>query len=927
MSKPRKSPIRFAWRSACHSCKALIQWCYSALVLLLVSATLFAAYVATLDDIPVPNFIIRELQGQLRQKGVDLRMKGVRFQPNGRIIFERPELYSPELGSTIVAANSAVAKIKLSHLAFGSVAVDEVRLSSGRFVIPAMLTPSGEPATAIRSINFEATHRGQRWNVHYATGAIGNLKLSLAGQLDDSLLQLPKPQPDAPKPSVSQAILKIAPKITELQKELQRLDAPFCAIDLSVLNKKQSAAIHFGAKQLSVTPEIEIYDLVVDANYTLDSQLTAKIQAQRATLPQNSTANNIQLHASWQDGTPPQQLLPDRIHLSATNLSHRGITLPSLYAIAAPGAHSHQATLQFAFPESPIVAQLTHHLASKTTSVDLTAQLDSATLQALNPIALELAQQDITTLASLDKAIDLHLLAQLEEGFKPSHIEAFAQAGPTSIRGAHIDYASTHATAIGSQIDVHAIRLISGQQNGVIKIGYNLDTLLRRILVEGTFDPTMINGWFKPWWSAMWDGMTFPSQGMLTYLDSQATFKRPDTVFVTGTGYVQDLDLRGMPVDELRTKIFSKFHYVDLYDLELSTTDGQQAIGEIQFHMDRDTRDEKDKLTGIWIQALSTLDVKNAPNILWEISEAAANILAPYCYHLPPLIEARSSSVRHHDEYLNDIDLQLETETGFSFYGFPFDSLDAFVHIDDDIIDIPRASAHLGGGLVHASAFIVGDELQLDAQLDQVGFGQALNAANTYFAKDGSETAQSMPPERLLGFGGKLDAQFQGAGIVGAPLSFLGEGKFAVTEADFGSFRLFGLLSATIKALNLPILKDLTTLELTSAHAPFQVERDTVRFRDGEFNGPGARIKTEGTYNIESDALDFTARLFPLRNNKVPLITPLLNLPLDLFSNIFEISVSGTFDDPKLSLFNSNTKEKIEVDSTTPTRDHRPARR
>ncbi len=927
MSKKRKSPLRFAWRSACHSCSALFQWCYSAIVLLLVSATLFAAYVATLDDIPVPNFILRELQSQLRNKGVDLRMEGVRFQPNGRIIFQSPELYSPELGSTIVAARSAVAKIKLSHLAFGSIAVDEIRLSSGRFVIPAMLTPTGEPATALRAINLEATHRGQRWNIDYATCALDDLKLSLAGQLDDALVQLPPPKPDAPKPSVSQVILKIAPKLIQLQKELKRLDSPFCNVDLHVLNKQQSANVHFGAKQLTISPEIKIQDFVVKASHTLHSHLSAKIYAQQALLPKNTTAQTIHLNADWNHSAPPQSLFPDRIHLSATKVSHRGITIPSLFVSAEPGEETHHASLQFAFPESPIVAKIAYDIASKTSAVDLSLELDSATLQALNPIALELAQQDIAELASLAKAIDLHAVAQIDETFKPTHVEAHAQAGPTSIRGANIDYASAHATIDGPQIDVPAIRLRSGQQHGVITIGYNLETLLRRVLVEGSFDPTMINGWFKPWWTAMWDGMTFPEKGMLTYLDSQAIFKRPDTVFVTGTGYVRDLDLRGMPVQELRTRIFSLFHYVDLYDMELATQTGEQAIGEIQFHMDRDNRDEKDKLTGIWIQAQSTLDVKNAPNILWEIADEAAKILEPYCYDLPPFISARSSSVRHNDKYLNDIDLELQTETAFTFYGFPFESLDAFVHIDDDVIDIPRAEARLGGGKVKTSAFIVGDELEVAAQLDQVGFGQGLNATNTYFAKDGSETAQQMDPQRLLSFGGKIDAQFQGIGILGDAVSYEGDGHFEIVEADFGSFRLFGLLSSTIKALNLPILKDLTTFEFDRAKAPFQVQREVVRFNDGEINGPGSRIKTEGTYNIETDAVNFTARLFPLRNNKVPLITPLLNLPLDLFSNIFEITVSGTFGEPKIGLFNSNTKEQLEVVTPTSPRDHRPARR
>lgn len=921
MSKPRKSPVRFAWKSACKTCTALFQWCYSAIVLLLVAATIFAGYVATLDDIPVPRFIIREIQDQLKTKRIVLEMEGVRFQPNGRIIFDKPELYSTELGSTIISAEFASTKIKLSHLIFGDLAIDEIRIAGGEFILPAMVTPSGEPTTAVSSINLEATLRAQQWRIHFANCAIGNLKLSLAGRLDDSLISIPKPKPDAPKPSITQAILKLAPQMARLQKELNRLDYPYCNIDLDVENRKQTARVQVGADKLTVDPNTAVFEFLLQAQYKIGNQLTATVAADRVELPQGITARYIRLEADWQDSTPIEQPLPDHIRASATQINYRNFSLPSLVAEIFPGQEIHSGSLQIALPESPIVANLRHTVSTKSTEIDLQATIDAATIAAINPIASDIAKQDLGAMATLGKAVDIHAVAKLDPSFKPLHAEAFVQAGAVTLLKAGVDYAAVHTLLTGKQIDVEEIRLRSGKQEGVIKVGYNLDTLLRRVLVEGSFDPTLINAWFKPWWGSMWEGMTFPEEGMLTYLDSKALFKRPDTVFVTGIGYVRDIDIRGLEVDELRTRIFSIFHYVDLYDLELSTIEGQQALGEIQFHMDRDKRDEKDKLTGIWIQALSTLDVKKAPSIIWEIAEDAQRILEPYCYDLPPFIEARSSSVRHEDEYLNDIDLVLETENNFSFYGFPFDSLDAFVHIGDDIIDIPRAEARLGGGLIQASAFIVGDELDVvGAELSGVGFGEALNAANTYFAQDGSETAESFEPERLLAFGGEINADFQGVGIVGDPLSFLGDGEFEITEADFGSLRLFGLLSMALEITPLRF----STLKFSEAAAQFRVERELVHFDEGKIQGSVAAVDTTGNYSIATDSLDFAAKLFPFRNSKVPLISPLVNLPLNIFSNAFEVSVTGTFSEPQLSLFNPSTKEKIEVSNP---RDHRPGRK
>src|SRR5690606_15259321 len=86
MSSPRQSPGRLAWRSACTTCKALFQCLYSGLVILLICVTVFVAYVAFLDAIPVPKFIIREIHDELKTQGLALRMDRVHFQPNGRVI-------------------------------------------------------------------------------------------------------------------------------------------------------------------------------------------------------------------------------------------------------------------------------------------------------------------------------------------------------------------------------------------------------------------------------------------------------------------------------------------------------------------------------------------------------------------------------------------------------------------------------------------------------------------------------------------------------------------------------------------------------------------------------------------------------------------------------------------------------------------------
>jgi len=372
-------------------------------------------------------------------------------------------------------------------------------------------------------------------------------------------------------------------------------------------------------------------------------------------------------------------------------------------------------------------------------------------------------------------------------------------------------------------------------------------------------------------------------------------------------GYVRDIDLRGLEADSLRTRLYSRFRYADLYDIELSTADNQQAAANLQFHTQRDPGDGKEKLTGIWLEGVSTMDVKRAPDIIWEVSEGARTLLAPYQYQLPPLIEFRSSSAMQRGSFVNDIELLIESPTAFSYHGFALDSLEAQVFIGEDTVDIPFALASLGGGNVELSAFMVGDALDLEVDAMEVGFGELLLAANSYFAESGSESARSTPAARLLAFEGLFTAKFQGRGIAGDATSFIGSGDFSIAKADFGKFQLFGALS---KALEITPM-GFTTLKFDTAAGSFSLDKEELLVEKSLIQGPVAQIESSGRYDLEADELDFKARLYPFRNSKVPLLSPIINFPLNLVSNVFEAYVRGNFADPQLTLF-SRAEEKQE---------------
>ena len=99
----------------------------------------------------------------------------------------------------------------------------------------------------------------------------------------------------------------------------------------------------------------------------------------------------------------------------------------------------------------------------------------------------------------------------------------------------------------------------------------DLETMHRRLLIDGLFNPNTVNGWIPdPWWTELWSNFRFPEEGFYCLMDSSQIIKRPETLWLTGYGICEELDIRGHPMEEIETPMFILQRYIDLYNLTLS---------------------------------------------------------------------------------------------------------------------------------------------------------------------------------------------------------------------------------------------------------------------------------------------------------------------------------------------------------------------
>lgn len=914
MNEPKRKSGNLVWRSTCASCAAIFQCTYSLFVIGLAVITVFAGYVATREDIPIPNFLIRALRSDLKSMGAIVGMEQMRFLPNGTFIIESPRLYSSDFDSDFVTADLAVVDVDLPHLLIGRISIEKISLSNGRFILPAMLSASGLSETIIESIELDAEHRNGLWHVNYGNLATNHARLSASGVIKDRFFR-PKRQAKQEQPNLTELVLEYAPKLKRFSEELRRVSKPTGIIEFSIDDTRHQLAelkLETGGTKLFPQLETGPARIVLSLHETEGSAL--RLDCDIASLPQNIVAKGLSLRTEWSELMRMENLIPERIDASITSISRDQFDLPSIVLTMRPGEQKHSGLIDIALGDSPWRVQFVHDLETERTDLSLEASLSTDLPKVLTPFTMEFANQNLTDHITVRESIDLAIEAELDEDFKPLRTVARVQSGLANLRGAQIDRATVSARVEGPQISIDSIKLRSDTQFADISIFFNTSTLFRRILLEGKVDPNMINGWFLPWWEGMWEGMKFPEDGMYTAMDSQGTVLQPETVYVTGIAHAQNMNLRGIEAKDLRVRYFSLFHYIDLYDIELNTMNDRFALGDVQFTLDRDVRDEQDKLTGLWIDAVTNLDLRRAPEIIWEVEKDAREILEPYNFDIPPHIVAKSSTFRELDEFIFDIDLQLKTENEFLYYGFPFESVEADVYVKNDHVDVTNGNGKVGEGDLKAEVHVRGDDIEIDASIANAHFGKTLIASNTYFANDGSESALETDLDELLAFGGTLDLDFSGKGITGDSMSYVGKGSAKISDGHFGKTRFFGGVSKLLENARFGIAT--INLDDAAAEGEYIIDHNRVTTNKFEIRGPTALAQLNGNYFMDTDDLDMRLRVFPFRYSKIPLIMDIVNLPLNVLSNAFELSMRGPISDPNVRL---SSGDGPETSSDTPT--------
>lgn len=908
MQTEGKSKRNFAWRSTCLVCKATLDFLYTIGVGLLAIVVCFFAYIIMIDETSMPDVLVRLLEKELKAQGATLSMSGIRIQPSGRITIDNPIVYSTDLQSEIARADRISLKVDRALLLFGKTRLTKLDVINGSLTTPALLSRSGVPERQVDQIDLRAENLRSGWSIKQSKIQFGDARASIHGIVDLDRLKIRK-TPEAPKP-LSEQLVAFHKKATEIREALAQVSGLEARITVNAPSKgPQSVNAVFTALEGRWKDEALAQELLIDISASLGDSVSVITQVGSLAALQNTFATHLELDVDWSQFPTKENWYPQAVYLSIDSggLDIEGVSNISL-GLNSLNEGDWLADGYFQISDSSWRVSSIANPEAKTARVDLAGSLTPGLIELAATMARKVAPQigdrPLETFAVITDRPDVHLSAAFDGALKPKSVDATLEATRLTSLGASFDRVIAQARLRGDSLEVPNLWLRSGDQKGRLSVNLDLATKRRRLLIDGLFNPNTVNGWIpEPWWTELWENFRFPDEGFYCLMDSSQIIKKPETLWLTGYATGTDLDIRGHPMKEIETRMFIQQRYIDLYDLNLIREEG--AIeGEAQFTIAQDPRDEKYKMTALWVDAESTIDLSIGPDLIYEVRNSVENILEPYGYTIPPRVAAKSSSIRHKDRFTYDIDLQIDTDNAFSYFHYPLDSLNATVSVGNGRADIPEVKARLAGGLINANATVRNENIDLSISLDNARFGDTLKASATYFrANDPNSSAHEIKPNDLSEYGGMASFHFDGKGLVGNSLSYVGKGTYQISGAKLTDLPLLGGISRALDSAGLKI----ATLNFRDADGAFNVQERYVEFPELRLVGPIAQIKSSGRYDLKEDELDFKARLQPFRS--VPLMN-IATFPIELLTGVFEVSLTGPISNPKKSVFRGASKRE-----------------
>lgn len=870
-----------------HCCVLLLCWSLWLGFSLLAIAQL---HVAVTRELPVPSFIVHELEDRLADSGVHANFGRTSFDPTGRILIE-------DASFSLKSFEKPIASIKLLYLHLdpwdllvGDFTPHRFEASGVGLRVPAMLSSTGRQVEALHDITVSAEPTDNGILIQQLTARLANLTFSAEGEIDFRPLTREQASSIPLAELLARDYAKLCRKFEQLAPYLTQLENPRAEIRLNP------------SEQLGALAEISIHADQLHASDNVSGEITNFAASTKLPLWSNRPIF-ARIHTSIESVDLPRDIHLEGIRATLyTKLFSGESSIPLLNtkleiaSAQAMGVNASALSTQIDSRHYPILkTQLLAQIEQE--PLELSGKIDTKTRSAdlrvvgrfdprLMTVIGQKAGRDIRRFVDFGQAPSFDFDLKFSPGMKFTQLSGRVAARDVYAYRVTFDQIGGHLFFDGTDFIATDAKANIGSNYARGSYQQNFTTQKFRFLLKGQLDPPDISGWFRDWWPKFWENFDFSAAAPQAEVDVQGRWRygHETTVFA----YAESLNpiIKGVELDQIVTSIFVRPHHYDALGL-LAVGGGGIARGNfLRSHIPN-----THILRSMTFSFDSTLPANTAAGLAGPQVE---KVIAPFSFTQNPsiIIEGRINGEGLPGEPQIYAEISGHTDHAFTFHGFPLTHASFTGVLNDDDFIFEPLLVGFAQGETFGRARLEGPEenrrLGFDLNLQQANLRSASVILENYGAKlrgESPPTTSEYVKQTAQVF---ADVDVSGEGDVGDLYSFYGEGSASLSGPGIGEIRLLGLLSGLI---------NFTALDFTQLDSNFTVEGKSLEFSEVSLTGPNAAVSATGNYTLPSRTLDFNARIFPFQESKF-ILKSVMGAVLTPFSNVLEVKLTGDLGKP-----------------------------
>ncbi|MDR1280717.1 MAG: AsmA-like C-terminal region-containing protein [Opitutaceae bacterium] len=946
--RPRRS-----LRGHCWSCvTGLARW-----IVWLGLAALLALQVALLVGrrMPLPEMACAWIRKAAAAQGLAVDFRTATLDPGGVLVLQDASVADGNMpDDPVITARAFLVRIDPGWLITRR---SDLRLTGTgvNLLLPAVVSPSGRAEPLIENAHFSIRLSGRHVDIHGLVANIGGIPVTARGTL--ALPEAPAtPSADITGKTLRRFVREVVPlarQLVTISEKIRQIGDPVVSIRLEQRRLTLTAvapALHYREPVPHVpalAAGIAADNIVATITLPLDEpRFEATLSMEALALADLGSGKGMTVRVTGPSGLvsgEPFLFNALRFEASADRISAHGIEVNPARLALRP------------LPEGRLRAALAARWLDALWTASCEGRVDTLAGQAegegtLTPEVLaaagKLAGPPCDGILQLEEPARISVRATLAPGGLPRSVEGELFARRVTAHHVPLDLASGEFVwdREARSLRFHHITLRGG--DSIARGTYEMDTqtLDFRFLVSGTLRPLLISGWFDDWWPRFWDDFRFGPAPAAADVDVGGNWLDPHSValFVSANG--REVNVRGVDVDRLHTRLFIRPQWFDILDF-YGDRAGRIASGNFSLRLPA----MGEPWERMEFDMHSTLPLASVGKL---IGGDMVEQLAAYDFTTPPRLHAAGASAgpgaARPDEHA--LMLTVDGEGPFRMRGFPLRDVSLSAAIRNDETRVDHLRVGVAGGVLEGTALISGPEedarLAFDQTLRDADLALLVNTINTWIdtqpaaasgkataasagrkpapaaapasasapapvtatattaasatatagrEKNGVATGEADPVNARLK-GGRIDGSLKASGRLNDWAGFTGAGEASVRDAPLAQVGLLWLLSDLLNAAGLGF----TSLTFSDAHGVFALEGRQAKFSELKIRGPSAEVSATGAVALENGQLDFRARLHPFERTG-GLLGPVADLVFSPFSTALEFQLSGTLSDPTWS--------------------------